>query len=157
MEKWSSWAAGRGRRVLGVNHDIKIDTEMRMAYKQTNTHINSDFLTNKREMSDNYDDSMTWRASVSAVTRHLRSSSEKQRNIPKVFFSIPSDAVTLSHISLKCNLGLCLTALQLRDISLCFVDASVLSVIIIIIWERVMFSMFFEMAPPSMEAAWGRY
>lgn len=118
---------------MGVNHDLKIDTEMRMAYKQTNTHINSDFLTNKRELSDNYDDSMTCRASVSAVTRHLRSSSEKQRNIPKVFFSIPSDAVTLSHISLKCNLGLCLTALQLRDISLCFVDASFLSVIIIII------------------------
>lgn len=37
---------------MGVNHDLKIDTEMRMAYKQTNTYTNSDFLTNKREVSD---------------------------------------------------------------------------------------------------------
>lgn len=85
-----------------------------MSYKQTNTHTNRYFSTNKREKSDAGDDSSDHRhahthirhtrASVTVVTHHLRRSSEKQLNVPKDF-SIPRDAGTLNHISRSCNLG----------------------------------------------------
>lgn len=62
------------------------------------------------------------------VTCHLRSTSEKQLNVPKVFL-IPSDEVTLNHISPERNLVPCITVLLFRNIYMCFEDTSFLTII----------------------------
>lgn len=59
---------------------------MIIAYKQTKTHANSDFMTNKGEKSNVCDETPHTRASVTVVTRHLLCGSEKQLNVPKDFF-----------------------------------------------------------------------